>query len=254
MTYVMSGLHGRWDLYTKMLEKIGFSSEDRLYILGDVVGRDRGGIRILKDILERPNVRSLLGEQEHMLLHAVTAPEERAMNGRDMDRRIWYRNGGRAIQAEWDAQPEPVRRRLLQLIGEMPLNITVEVGGTSFLLCHASPVCMFREYGASYPDATAFALWHRMEPWMDIRPAADVLIFGHTPTAYYSNSSPMEIFRLKDEVYAIDCGCADREDPERRLGCMRLEDRSAIYVGTEDLDGGDGVRPRRMAPDETGTI
>ena len=28
MTYVMSDLHGRYDLYVKMLELIGFSEED----------------------------------------------------------------------------------------------------------------------------------------------------------------------------------------------------------------------------------
>ena len=37
MHYVMSDLHGRWDLYTAMLEQIEFSPEDRLYILVDVV-------------------------------------------------------------------------------------------------------------------------------------------------------------------------------------------------------------------------
>ena len=94
MHYVMSDLHGRWDLYTAMLEQIGFSPEDRLYILGGVVDRNRGGIRIFKDILERPNVQMLLGNHEHMMRYAVTAPEERTLNGRETNRAIWYRNGG----------------------------------------------------------------------------------------------------------------------------------------------------------------
>lgn len=39
MTYAMSDLHGRYDLYIKMLEKINFSEGDTLYILGDFVDR-----------------------------------------------------------------------------------------------------------------------------------------------------------------------------------------------------------------------
>ena len=41
MTYVMSDLHGRYDLYVKMLELIGFSEEDELYVPRDVVDRGR---------------------------------------------------------------------------------------------------------------------------------------------------------------------------------------------------------------------
>ena len=230
MHYVMSDLHGRWDLYTAMLEQIGFSPEDRLYILGGVVDRNRGGIRIFKDILERPNVQMLLGNHEHMMRYAVTAPEERTLNGRETNRAIWYRNGGNITQTEWDLEPEKVRARILERIERLPLNLTVEVGSTRFLLCHASPVSMFRVYGFFYPDETEFAIWHRLEPWMNTRFPADVLICGHTPTACYSNTIPMEITRIKDNVYDIDCGCASGDDSEGRLGCLRLEDLKEYYT------------------------
>ena len=230
MHYVMSDLHGRWDLYSAMLEQIGFSAEDRLYVLGDVADRNCGGIRIFRDILERPNVSLLLGNHEHMLRHAVTAPEERTLNGRETNRMLWYRNGGRVTQEEWDGTPESVRAEILRLIESLPLNLTVEAGGTRFLLCHASPVSMFRVYGFFYPDETEFAVWHRLEPWMNIRFPADVLICGHTPTAYYTNQLPMEITRIRENVYDIDCGCSDWENPECRLGCLRLEDRKEFYT------------------------
>ena len=42
MTYAMSDLHGESGRYQAMLERIRFSPEDTLFILGDVV--DRGGI------------------------------------------------------------------------------------------------------------------------------------------------------------------------------------------------------------------
>ena len=44
MIYAVSDLHGCYDKYRNMLEKIHFSETDTLYILGDVV--DRGVICI----------------------------------------------------------------------------------------------------------------------------------------------------------------------------------------------------------------
>ena len=232
MQYVMSDLHGRWDLYSAMLEQIGFSPGDRLYILGDVVDRNYGGIRIFRDILDRPNVQLLLGNHEHMMHRALTSPEERRLNGKDTNLTLWYRNGGKTTQEEWDREPEAVRMRILERIESLPLNLTAEAGGRRFLLCHASPVCMFRSHGFFYPDELEFAVWHRLEPWMNIQFPADVLICGHTPAVFYSNTVPMEITRIKENVYDIDCGCA-RNKPESRLACLRLEDMKAFYCASE---------------------
>ena len=61
MIYVMSDLHGCYDKYMQMLEKIKFSSNDTLYILGDIIDREDNGIKILLDIMKRSNVIPLLG-------------------------------------------------------------------------------------------------------------------------------------------------------------------------------------------------
>ena len=61
MIYAMSDLHGCYDKYIKMLEKINFSNDDTLYILGDIVDRGADGIKILQDIMQTgENLRSLL--------------------------------------------------------------------------------------------------------------------------------------------------------------------------------------------------
>ena len=52
MTYAMSDLHGESGRYQAMLERIRFSPEDALFILGDVVDRGGiGGIDILRDVM-----------------------------------------------------------------------------------------------------------------------------------------------------------------------------------------------------------
>ena len=47
--YAMSDLHGCYERYIKMLDEINLCDDDTLYILGDVVDRGDGGIKILQD-------------------------------------------------------------------------------------------------------------------------------------------------------------------------------------------------------------
>ena len=59
MNYVVSDIHGYYDKYTSLLSFIRFSDNDKLYILGDVIDRGPDGLKLLQDIMERPNVEHL---------------------------------------------------------------------------------------------------------------------------------------------------------------------------------------------------
>ncbi len=62
MIYAMSDLHGCFDKYKKMLEKINLCENDTLYILGDVVDRGKDGIKILFDMMKRKKCHSYFGK------------------------------------------------------------------------------------------------------------------------------------------------------------------------------------------------
>ena len=64
MTYVMSDIHGMFEKYMKMLELIGLSEEDTLYILGDVVDRGEKPAEVLLDMMKRSNVYPVMGNHE----------------------------------------------------------------------------------------------------------------------------------------------------------------------------------------------
>lgn len=48
MTYVMSDLHGMYDRFIAMLEKIDFSDSDELFIIGDIIDRGERPVDILE--------------------------------------------------------------------------------------------------------------------------------------------------------------------------------------------------------------
>ena len=231
MTYVMSDFHGRCDLYQAMLEQISFSDDDRLYILGDAADRHEGGIQIYKDILDRANISLLMGNHERMMILALTDPHAVSLNGRETNRQLWYRNGGEITEKEFRAQPEQVQRRILNYLEELPLSISAVVNKTQFLLVHSMPASLFDKYGRFYDNDIDFAVWERIEPWMQLDFSEEIMICGHTPTAYYQDVRPMEIVKIRDNVYDIDCGCAAKRESGGRLGCMRLDDMAQFYAG-----------------------
>ena len=66
MHYAISDLHGCFDKYKRMLELIRFHPGDTLYILGDIVDRGEGGIRILQDMMWHKNIIPFWGNHDHM--------------------------------------------------------------------------------------------------------------------------------------------------------------------------------------------
>lgn len=71
MRYAVSDIHGKYELFKKLLEKINFSEKDTLYILGDIVDgmkENAKDIEIFKYIMKRPNIKMLIGNHEDELL------------------------------------------------------------------------------------------------------------------------------------------------------------------------------------------
>ena len=71
MIYVMSDLHGCYEEYCKALELIDFSSEDTLYVLGDIVDRGKEPIKILQDMMMRDNVYPIIGNHDYMAMSVL---------------------------------------------------------------------------------------------------------------------------------------------------------------------------------------
>ena len=68
MIYAVSDLHGCYDRYRKLLDKLNLGEQDTLYVLGDALDRGPEGFRILSDMASRPQVVGLLGNHEAMAL------------------------------------------------------------------------------------------------------------------------------------------------------------------------------------------
>ena len=71
MIYVLSDIHGNAIRYNSIIEQINLQEMDTLYILGDVIDRYPDGIKILREIMKKDNIKMLLGNHEYMMLEAL---------------------------------------------------------------------------------------------------------------------------------------------------------------------------------------
>lgn len=63
MDYCISDIHGYYDLFCRLLEKIKFSGADKLYVLGDMIDKGPDSIRLAKLLFSMPNVFCIAGNQ-----------------------------------------------------------------------------------------------------------------------------------------------------------------------------------------------
>ena len=70
-TYVISDIHGEYDMLMDLLEKMSLQDEDILYVLGDVLDRGPHPIKTLRQLMAMPNVICLVGNHELMALESL---------------------------------------------------------------------------------------------------------------------------------------------------------------------------------------
>ena len=234
MIYVLSDVHGHERRFDSILKQINLKSEDTLYVLGDVIDRHPGGIRILRKIMAMPNAKMLLGNHEYMMLQALGCPYEPCDESIDKAMERWYRNGGKVTHDHWKRIRKSLRSEILQYLLALPLNIDIEVSGNTYKLVHGAPIEAYSSDSAN-PSAIHFAVWKR---WglNDSFGGNDTIIFGHTPTRYYQEGALMKLWH-GDRLIGIDCGCGYPEDgiagQYGRLACLRLDDGTVFYSEEE---------------------
>lgn len=227
LIYVLADVHGRADRFHEVLNSIGFSKGDKLYILGDVIDRNPDGIQILEEIISSENMQMLLGNHEYMMLNAIENPDFQ-INQWFTNLDLWYLNGGAITERAYRALTDEKKKELLDYMRELPLNIGVLCGDKRYLLVHGSPASKYNPEYTQYVDEKEFAVWNRFDPQVDEYDKDITLICGHTPTIHLSPVIPMEVYRERNILF-IDCGCAYGTEKGGRLACLCLETGKVIY-------------------------
>lgn len=234
MIYVMSDLHGCYDKYKEMLTKIHFKDSDTLYILGDIIDRGKGGIKILFDMMNRPNIFPVLGNHEYMmaqnLKHLLKPITDQTLSEFNEDKMLslqhWIADGGDKTLEELKAYSIEDKEILLDYITEeFSLLERITVNNKSFILVHAgldnfSPERSLESY--ELHEVLFNMTDYSKEYFRNV-----YLVTGHTPTFLINPENAGKIYKNNMHI-AIDCGVAYPDAGV--LGCICLNTFEEYYV------------------------
>lgn len=223
MTYVVSDLHGAYDRFLELLEKIRFSEEDILYVLGDIVDVGEKPMELIADLSVRTNVFPIAGEHDFSAAKMLAGFDKMLRNGATPDPEYiaemtsWVNAGGQTTLAGFRDLDEEQREGVLDYLCDLPLFEEAEVNGEKYLLVHAG-ITDYEE-GSDPGD-------YEPEDFFGKTPDPEIplikgvtLIVGHEPTKDH------KIVRGNGTVY-IDCGASCGGN----LGCLCLETKEEVYV------------------------
>ena len=228
----MSDIHGEYEKYISMLQKISFKDRDTLYVLGDVVDRGERPIDILQDMMVRPNVYPIIGNHELMALDMlktlsveITDKNYATHINEELMKNLmqWQTDGGETTIKQFQKLPSDEREYVLEYFEEFAPYEFVKVGSRKFLLVH-SGLGNFSED----KDLDDYSL----EELTYIRPDFDkkyfedenfYIVSGHTPTLAISGKP--KIYKNKNNI-CIDCGATF----DGKLACLCLDTMEEFYI------------------------
>ena len=219
--FVISDLHGQYDLFLKLLEKINLKREDLLVIMGDICDRGEKSYEIYMKCMKMMklgyNLKFILGNHEDMLLEDL----ENDYPLRYETEYSIYRHSKyfeNKTMTEWHQENffDEIRW-LVKWLKNCPLIIY----GNKNIFVHAGLDLQTK----LEKQERETVLWTREEFWIDEESMLEEyrsknIYFGHTPNI---NG---RISEKTDKIWDIDCGAFFTHF----LGCVEVKSKEKIYV------------------------
>ena len=233
MLYCISDLHGEYEKYISILEKIHLSSADTLYVIGDICDRGENPCAILLDMMERPNIIPLAGNHDVLAAHVLNFFSQEItddlLESFDDDTlyliQAWMMDGGVSTLKDFRKCSAGEMERILNYLTAFRFYEEVCAGGNDYVLVHGglenfSPEKEISDYSADE------LICCRTDYSTPLFSGNKYLVTGHTPTmAIPENPKPGYIYHANNHV-AIDCGAVFRDG---RLGAICLDTGEEFY-------------------------
>lgn len=232
MVYCISDIHGNYNGYLELLEKAKFSDNDVLYVLGDVIDRGRQSIKILQDMMMRPNVIPIIGNHEYMGIQCLKflmqeiSEESIASLSEDIIQGLfeWQNVGGQATMDEFHKLSMEEKQDIVDYLQEFSLYEEVHVNGKDYVLVHAG-LCNFTPE-RPMNDYKLHELIFKCPNYYRVYYPDKYLVTGHLPTrGIHQNKRPYYIYQGNNHI-AIDCG----SNCGGQLGMICLDTGEEFYA------------------------
>ncbi len=227
MKYVISDIHGCYEEFMELLEKISFSEQDELFILGDVLDRGPEPIKTMQEIMGRKNVTFLLGNHEYMfaMMLQLLDREDVAFEEKNDLLNDWFQDGAIVTSAQFLELKNEEQDAILDYIRSSAVYYKIEMSEKTYILVHAG-MDGFEEGKKLEEYEVADFVSGRMD--YEKRLYSDentYIITGHTPTPAIRKDKKPLIYKGNGHI-AIDCACVFGG----RLAAFCLDTEEVTYV------------------------
>lgn len=226
-TYVISDIHGNYDLFVKLLEQIKFSEFDKMIICGDIFDKGKDSIGLLKFIRQHSNIILLIGNHEYEFLkyyNSIMASLDDNFNQEKVLDKINSYFYSEDKKLTWDD---------IEWLETRPYYYE----SNDFICVHAGLEISNKGIIEPEKNKVEFMIYNRDFKEPDFKFVYNkCILFGHTPTRYingkdeiimYENDNIVTPQKIND-YYKIhlDCGTSFSQ----KLGCICLENLKTFYV------------------------
>lgn len=225
--YVMADIHGNFKGLKLMLEKINFSDDDTMTVIGDVLDRGPKPITALQFIMSKPNIDLLLGNHELMAMNVLHLFNENidkynydSLVSKEQDSMLnfWQLCGAKTTIDEFMTLNNQQKSEVMDYLKSCQLVKNLEINGENYVLAHTempylhNPNCQSHQINLENMRRINYKA-----PYVE-----GILISGHTPTAMIDGDFSNKIYKNEFHI-AIDCGL-------KTLGCLCLDTMEEFYV------------------------
>lgn len=239
-TYIISDIHGCYDQYLKLLNRLDFSIEDELFVLGDAIDRGPEPIKVLLDLMGRENATLIMGNHDATAL-MVLQKLAKEITDDSIDEitpnvlsacSCWFQDGGFITMKQFRELDRPTQADILSFLEDAPFYETIEHNDKLYILVHGGleNFDVSKELDDYEPDEL---LWERPDYNREYFTGGRIfLVTGHTPTTLIRDDKQPLVYEGHGHI-AIDCGCVFGG----KLAAYCIETGIATYVdGLEDSE------------------
>ena len=229
MRYVISDIHGCKKEYLQLLDKINFTDNDHLFVLGDALDRGFDPIGVLKDMMERENVTFIIGNHDYLFSYFIKQLGWDLMDFKSEDEkwdfRSWVKDGGLPTMDSFLELELYERQKIYEYLQHAKWYEELECNGKRYILVHAGIGSFDENKPLNEYDCLDF-IYERMNYAKQYYSDDNTyIISGHTPTPFIRADGKPEVLMNANHI-AIDCGCVYGG----RLAAYCIETGETVYV------------------------
>ena len=226
MRYCVSDIHGEYELFKRLLEKINFSDSDEMYICGDIIDKGESSIRLAKYISSFKNIHCIIGNHELAFLkyyHSILQDSPQNFDEVLLKIQSYFSKDSHLL--DWD---------LIDWFDSLPSYIEEE----DFICVHAGIPLDESQQLCSLSEVSVEQLVHdrRFKDPGVIHKSPKCVFFGHTQTDCICGESKIIGYRRNNSVPSksitdfykihLDTGSWN----SGILGCFCVDTLKVVYI------------------------